>query len=281
VIAIMAVLMGLLSSAVQKARESAARLSCSNNLRQIGVALQQHHDVYGVFPSNGGWDGRQSILGVDGRPVYVSTFDRGRQITWYWGVGEPGRLPTDQPGSWAYAILPFLEQQSVYQQRVWTAPLTLYICPNRRMALAQPPADDEYGSYQGGGWPWGKTDYAANGMVVPLRPRCLRLADIRDGTSQTLLVGEKAMDPRNYATGTWYWDEPFFTGGSGGTHRFGTEVLQDALKVSFLDNWGSPHIAGAQFVACDGSVRVIPHGLLADTMRALLTPAGGEVVPEF
>jgi hypothetical protein len=187
----------------------------------------------------------------------------------------------DQTGSWAYALLPFIEQQAMHQQRAWTQPVAVYVCPSRRPAAAQTPAGDEYGVYTGGGWPWGKTDYAANALVVPVRPRCLRLADIRDSTSQTLLTGEKAMNPKDYLTGTWNWDKPFFTGGSGGTHRFGIQVVRDALGIYFLDNWGSSHPAGAQFLACDGSVRVVPHGLPADTMQALLTPDGGEVVPEF
>src|SRR5262249_58847202 len=97
----------------------------------------------------------------------------------------------------------------------WTKALPGYICPSRRAAVARvPPPDDA----RGGGWAWGKTDYAANFLVLPFRPRdgntrCLRLADITDGTSHTALVGEKAMDPANYDTGSWYYDEPFFTGG--------------------------------------------------------------------
>src|SRR5436309_3201328 len=83
------------------------------------------------------------------------------------------------------------------------------------------------GKYNGGGWAWGKTDYAANGLVVPNRPRCLSYADIPDGTSHTILVGEKAMDPKIGAMPGWYWDEPFFLGGSGGTQRFGTLIWHD------------------------------------------------------
>jgi len=85
------------------------------------------------------------------------------------------------------------------------------------------------------------------------------------------------MDPNNYTTGTWYWDEPFFTGSSKGTQRFGLVVVQDAPGCFFQDNWGSPHPAGAQFLFADGSVRLIPHGPATSTMLAWMTPDGGEV----
>jgi prepilin-type processing-associated H-X9-DG protein len=151
------------------------------------------------------------------------------------------------------------------------------------MDLPQVPHDDEYGSYDGGGWPWGKTDYAANRYLIPNRPTCLPLAAITDGTSHTVVVGEKAMSPLNYMTGTWYWDEPFFTGGSGGTQRWGGKIVRDSARMGFAyrENWGSPHTAGAQFAFADGSVHLLPFGTASRIVVALLTPSGGEIVPDF
>ena len=283
VLAIIAVLIGLLIPAVQKAREAASRISCANNLKQIGLAFHEHHDVYQAFPGNGGWDGRQQITAADGTKIFVYTKDRLALQPYYWGVGEPGHVPSDQPGSWAYAILPFIEQQIVYRQRAWMSPEKLYICSSRRLAAAQPAVDDAHAIYNGGGWQWGKTDYAANARLIPNRPVCLSIANLVDGTSHTILAGEKAMDSQLYATGTWFWDEPYFLGGSDSTSRKGTRVMRDAPGIALpaRDNWGAAHTAGAQFVFADGSVHLIPFATPAQIMLGLLTPAGGEKVPDF
>ena len=289
VLAIIAVLVGLILAAVQRVREAANRIRCEDHLREIGLAMHQHHDVHSCFPSNGGWDGQETIQAVDGSSttVWVKEFEFG--LTFTWGVGEPGRMPWDQQGSWAYAILPFIEQQNMFNLRTWTEPVVIYFCPSRRRPAARPAHDDQYGIYQGGGWAWAPIDYAANALVIPNRPVCLRIADIVDGTSHTVLIGEKSLNPQNYQTGTWYWDEPFFTGGSGGTQRGfgfapgeGVTILRDdrSMGLTFRYNWGSAHRAGAQFLFADGSVRQLDYGTPPATVEALLTPSGGEFVPD-
>jgi prepilin-type N-terminal cleavage/methylation domain-containing protein/prepilin-type processing-associated H-X9-DG protein len=282
VIAIIAVLIGLLLPAVQKVREAASRIACANNLKQIGLGLLEHHDTYGVLPSNGGWDGHQTIRATDGSPTVPFTIDKESGDRLNWGVGDPALSPQAQTGCWAYAVLPFLEQDNMYGQRAWTLPLRLYICPSRRGAVAvAPAAEDAYGFYGGGGWAWGKTDYAANRLVLGERFECVGLAALTDGTSQTVLVGEKAVDPRVNVPTTWYHDEPFFLGGSGGTARTGSLVLRDAPGIAYKDNWGAAHPAGAQFAFGDGSVRLLPFAIPASTMHALVTPSGGEVIPDY
>ncbi len=282
VIAIIAILIALLLPAVQQVRDAAARMSCGNNLHQIALALQMHHDTYGVFPSNGGWDGRQTILDTSGQPFVPFTAGLGAGPVLYWGVGEPGCTPQGQLGSWAFAILPFVEQQNVYQARQWPVALSLYVCPSRRQAQPEPVvAQDAYCRYEGGGWTWGKTDFAANLEAIPDRPGCLRIAQFTDGTSQTILVGEKAFDPLAETPTSWYWDEPFFLGGSQGTARSGVQILQDAPGVPFPFNWGSAHAGGAQFLFADGSVRLLSYATSWATVSALLTPDQGEVVSGY
>jgi prepilin-type processing-associated H-X9-DG protein len=283
VIGVIIVTTAILIPAIQKVREAANRLSCSNHLREIGIALHHHHNDHGLFPSNGGHLFTQYINDVNGRPTEpteVFTQYDYEPARFYWGVGDPSRAPRKQPGSWAYAILPYIEAQGIYQQRSWTVPVTLYVCPSRRPAIALPANNDTYGIYNGGGWSWGKTDYASNMRIISNGGRgCRRIADILDGPSNTILIGEKALHPSLYTTGSWYWDEPFFVGGTGGTKRFQPFVIRDGT-LPFEDKWGSPHSVGANFLFGDGSVRTIRHGSPQPLVMALMTPRGGEIVPQ-
>lgn len=285
VMGIVGMLAALLLAAVQSAREAARRAQCTNHLKQVGLALLEHHDAYRHFPGNGGWDPTQQIEAADGTRTYISTTDdldpNGPRV-YYWGVGDPRKAGPDQPGSWAFSILPWIEQKSIFDRRDWKVPVAVYACPSRRPAVAmKAPLIDEYGSYVSGGWPWAKTDYAANLKVVPNRPRVMRLADLVDGSSQTLLAGEKSMDPKDYLTGTWYFDEPFFAGGSAGTSRSGTKVLQDKYGVNFQDHWGSAHPGTCNFLFADGHVVGISYTVDRKVVEALMTPGGREATPSF
>jgi len=285
VLSIIAVLVGLLLSAVQRARSAAMRVQCANQLHQIGIAFQRHHDTFGVFPSNGGWDGVQTIKATDGSQVEVYTWDLTMPTPYHWGVGVPNVSPQAQTGCWAYAILPYLEQVQRYEAREWTTPLGLYICPARRPVVAERPVNDSHAIYSGGGWTWGKTDYAANYFVVSNRPACMPISAITDGTSQTILVGEKAMSPSYYTAGGWFWDEPFFLGGSDSTARKGDQVLADSRSLNqflrFRENWGSAHLSGSEFLFSDLSVRSLLFSISPDVVYSLMTPNGAEVLQDY
>lgn len=126
VIAIIGILIALLLPAVQSAREAARRIQCQNNLKQIGLAFQVHYDNQKHFPTSG-WG-------------------------WRW-VGDPDRgFGKEQPGGWAYNVLPYIEQTALHdlgkgtsdQAKLQTnltisaTPVSSFICPTRRKALRYP-----------------------------------------------------------------------------------------------------------------------------------------------
>jgi prepilin-type N-terminal cleavage/methylation domain-containing protein len=280
VIAIIAVLIGLLLPAIQKVREVALRARCANNLKQLGLALHHFHDTNQVFPSNGGWDGKQTIAATDGTQFTPESFDYTTNQGYKWGAGQPGAAPKDQPGAWGYAILPQLEQDAVYNQRQWVCSLPVFICPARRTPDPKTVvSDDQFGRYTTGGWAWGgRTDYAVNLVSFANWPTCYPTAKFTDGLSNTIFAGEKAYDPIAQAP-NWYWDEPIFLGGSKGTSRGSVGLVRDpAINETFKEHWGSAHPAGVQFLYGDSSVRAIPFDADMSKMAALLTPDGGEVV---
>jgi prepilin-type N-terminal cleavage/methylation domain-containing protein/prepilin-type processing-associated H-X9-DG protein len=278
VIAIIGIIMGLLLSAVQRSRESASRLNCLNNLKEVGLALLHYSNDCKVFPSNGGWDGRQTILSVSGTPFTPSTYDFTTDQNYPCGAGAPSLLPQMQTGSWGYSILPYLEQLTTYIQCSWSQTVPVYICPSRRVNEAKTVvAEDAYGQYTSGGWAWPRIDYGANLFAMPNRPACTSIYQFTDGLSQTILVGEKAYDV-NVQGASWYFDEPFFLGGSKGTGRCATALSRDASGINFRDNWGSPHSAGVNFLFGDGSVHLLNYNVDPNVVMGLLTPNGNEAV---
>lgn len=156
VITIIGILVSLLLPAVQTAREAARMAQCKNNLKQIGLGAKAHAAMHGHYPSSG-WG--------------------------YKWVGDPNRgVGRDQPGGWAYNLLPFVEQQAVHDiglgmtgaalktelTRQQQSPLAVFICPSRRKARLYPSVSwypEAYNTdYPTGGT--AKTDYAGNGGEV-------------------------------------------------------------------------------------------------------------------
>ncbi len=148
VIAIIGVLVALLLPAINAAREAARRSQCQNNLRQIGVAVLNHESAVKHFPT-GGWGQK-----------FVGDADRG--------------FNEQQPGPWCYTILPFLEEQAIFElgkgatgapkraaaRQIMEAPIAVYYCATRRAAAQYPTTGNFVNSdpvVRGG-----KTDYAAN-----------------------------------------------------------------------------------------------------------------------
>ena len=275
VIAIIAVLIGLLLPAVQKVREAAARMQCANNLHQLGLALQNYHDVYGSFPPG------------QVRAPYA-----------WWTVNH----------GWAVFILPYLEQQSLYDAYHWdqalaaqanqgvvARPLKNFCCPS---TSEQDRYDTKGGLLPSYGGKAACGDYAPTWYVDPalttgdsqgvLAPNCMtKLTDITDGTSITILLTEDAGRPRQWRRGRpgsdqmidggpWagFWTGIVVQGSSAdGTFRPGPCALNctnDHEVYSF-------HSGGANAVFADGSVHFLPASMSIQTLAALVTRAGGEV----
>jgi prepilin-type N-terminal cleavage/methylation domain-containing protein/prepilin-type processing-associated H-X9-DG protein len=293
VIAIIGVLIALLLPAVQAAREAARRSQCVNNLKQVGLGLQGFHDTYRGFPLNGR---SRDAPPTPATPVtpHVTSNPTGSVPNPY-GLGDPTVHPKDQMGSWAYSILPFVEQEAAFQDRVYGAVVSSYACPSRRKSLAQaaPTFDAVTGwSQDVMGQPntWGKTDYTGNNRLLvggnQDRTRRIKLpfsvSDVIDGTSNTIVAGEKSLDILAYDTGGWGWDEPWATGSNGGNARGGDLVGRDVTGTTFFHgNWGSIHPSAANFVLCDGSVRPISYSVAqgpTGLFVKLFTFKGGEPI---
>lgn len=211
VIAIIAILIALLLPAVQQAREAARRTQTRNNLKQIALALHNFHDTYGNLPDNG----------------------TGDYTNWAFGAPWAPRPPRPQMAagcSWFYKILPFIEQSGLYNTWRFDQPIPGFLDPSRPgtgLAVSEYPLPVPY-TYDGTtsfnvirtNGP--VTDYAANAQILgsaqnttlegPSTPWgpwdsdqienwsrfSRRLTDIKDGTSNTFLVGMKALATNVY-----------------------------------------------------------------------------------
>jgi prepilin-type N-terminal cleavage/methylation domain-containing protein len=278
VLAIIAILVGLSFPAVQAAREAMRAASCRNNLHQLQIGMTLHESRHRVWPSNGGYAEGCDVVAVSGATVAIGTLDYNSGFNLLWGVGKPGLRPDEQTGCWGYAILTDVEQRNSYEQVEFRHPLGVFLCPSRSRYTIETQAVDAFGQYESGGWPWARTDFAANSMVMQNRPVVLRSRDIGDGLSQTISIGEKAFDWDLHAHGSWYYDEPLFSGGSAGTARAGTKLVPDGRGIAFKLNWGSPHRGGVIIAMMDGAVRQLSFETDETIVQRLLTPDQSDVV---
>jgi len=294
VIAIIAILIGLLLPAVQKVREAAARMECSNNLKQFGIAIHAYHDTFKHLPYNGDPIRRSGCCYTQGYTQW----------------------------SWIARTLPYLEQNNLYKQAgIDQVPLSSVL-----PVLAQTfptlfcPADEAYGTktmtnranFPGGtpigltnyrgvsgcNWAWGNYPFNPNipaasgarsnngldnGNGLFFRSDYLYkkpLASISDGTSNTFMVGEDI--PSLNVHCSW----PYSNHANGTCAiplNLGMGLIQPSGVNVTAGNWPnvysfrSRHTGGANFALADGSVRFVSDSINLSLYRALASYKGGEV----
>ncbi|NLY00817.1 MAG: DUF1559 domain-containing protein [Rhodopirellula sp.] len=294
VIAIIGILIALLLPAVQAAREAARRSNCANNFKQVGLAAHNYHDTHRCLPSGSfAWNGA-----TDCAPAQSQTS--------FSGFG------------WATLILPFMEQGSLHDQlnfrqsATWPANYAVqgnviqgYLCPSDPQggeliswtsALRPdgtnngPTASDDYAMVSMAGvadsdnWVctlnYAKHFTIANGVMADRRG--CRLADVLDGTSNTLMIAEvTGGGPGSYRGFVWsnFTLIDMANGINGPTTRQGGI---SAASYNFrLAGAASYHPGGCHFAMADGSVQFISETIELRIVKALTTRAAGEVTGEF
>jgi len=272
VIVIFAIMFALILAGVQRARSAAARMECANRLRQIGLALHHYHDIHRVFPTGVSYRG-----GKDPYPFM----------------------------SWNTRLLPFLEQANLWKQTEQAYaqdPNFLHNPPHVGLVTVMPiftcPADSRtlrvgrraaFTSYLG----VAGDDYQSEDGMLYL-DSVIRLSDVRDGTSNTLMVGERPPSA-DEVFGWWYAGQGQSKDGSG-------DMVLGVRELNIGSRWGwgcprgpyqfqlggisnqcdafhfwSLHPGGAHFLFVDGSVHFLSYSA-ASILPALATRAGGEAV---
>lgn len=289
VIAIIAILIGLLLPAVQKVREAAARIKCSNNLKQWGIAMHAFHDSMGRFP-----------LGSQNSPLPRQTW-----VMYLWPYIEQSNLASRNDLTQSFYVAPGTQAGTL--NGLCGASVPLYNCPSdlgsdlnaatatyqrRRGNYVVNWGNAQYGvaAPGPGGAPFAHTAGARNAPIV------VRMASITDGTSNTLMLSEtlKAKSPDD---NDWRGD----IHNDDGVFKFMTITTPNSTAPDVV-NWAiadtdplmpvttagnqysaarSRHTGGVNVVLCDASVRFVSNGVPSGAWTALGTMDGGEVIPNY
>jgi len=306
VIAIIAILIGLLLPAVQKVREAAARMSCQNKMKQLGLALHNYHDANGKLPP-----GAQNTVLPNPNPA--------------------GNTTTIQGTSWIVFILPYIEQDNLYKQYDFTLTYSAAVnsavgativpaiyCPSGpdpkkyldpNAGVTTNPTTHYYGVMGPGGAtnpttnviggitysytvgsPAANGAWSAHGMLSQYQDttgsvstgRLVKFTDVKDGLTNTLMVAEMSITLPTTQTNqyrTWIRGN---NGGSGATKNVTNPINSTLYNGSnnFNDiSFGSNHTGGCNFTLGDGSVRFITNNIDLLIYKAAASIDVGEVAP--
>ncbi|MDP6722756.1 MAG: DUF1559 domain-containing protein [Pirellulaceae bacterium] len=272
VIAIIGILVALLLPAVQAAREAARRTSCKNNLRQLGLALHSYHDTSKTLPPG--------VLGTTG-----------------------SRRANHRLHTWMALLLPYVEQGNLQDQydfnfrfdHSYNAPaviqrVPIFACPSHTDELSQKKYGTNHYAASAGTRP-GKND----GVLYPMSATKLR--DIIDGTSQTLAIGEIAFELGGWARGAI--NSGGGRGGGGGQgfargvlrwYRASPNCAQPGINLpatgcsnnaEWRFQFSSRHPGGCHFTLADGSCRFVAETIDTNTLNALFTRSGRDIVGDY
>ncbi|MEO2018252.1 MAG: DUF1559 domain-containing protein [Fuerstiella sp.] len=280
VIAVIGILVALLLPAVQQARAAARRTQCRNNLKQIGLAFHNYHDVHNVLP-----------MGTSSQPPVDGAWGLMTHVLPYLELGNTYQL-IDFESSGCCTAVKVLQNSTPAQPDPSSNPINVFYCPddvNSSTQLLSGPTGPNPNSYDCGLLFPG--DYMGVSGTTDGSPGCsgildgegtfyslsrTRFRDFTDGTSQTLIVGERGI-PSDLG---WGW---YLCGGSECEHYISTERGLSAggnvpsWQGTLRRFWSWRH-GGAHFIMGDGSVQFFSYNMDFDTYRKLSTRNGGEVV---
>lgn len=301
VIAIIAILIALLLPAVQQAREAARRSTCKNSLKQIGLALYNYHDTHGNYP-----------------PGYI---DRSTDSS------SASAADTGSGFAWGVMLLPFLDQAPLYNQlnlNLDSTNATNVAYADEKIAIFRCPSDTNQGVFTVND---GSSDYdlaSANYVgiygygsitAVPGKPvqkgilyrnSNVKVRDVTDGTSNTIVVGERSHQHQFASAGTtvqadstWYASIPgaLRPAGMGSMDEGAPSLIlghvgQPAMMsmmamhhppntTNHIANFSSKHEGGAHFLLGDGAVRFLSENMSYETFKNLGTINDGNPLGEF
>ena len=287
VIAIIAILIGLLLPAVQKVREAAARMTCTNNLKQIGIAVHNYHDAQQEFPYARPW--KYTSSGIE-----VEEYEDDASNVW-----PP---TTNTVGSWLVRIMPYVEQGNLISQQInssvdtkakWNAmrdvfkatSIKMFTCPSDGLVEVKPRIN--YLGMTGNDELEGSD--ATNGLFAVYEyyeyhtRRPVKVANITDGTSNSLAAGERPIADMDWGKLIYTDSHTVLAHPNREIYTIddcnGNEVFRNDLqsrKNSSCHYW-SMHTGGANWLLCDGSVRFLTYSN-ADLVTQMASINGGEVV---
>ncbi|MSR52532.1 MAG: DUF1559 domain-containing protein [Gemmataceae bacterium] len=280
-IALMAILLGLLLPAVQRIRESSDRMVCANHLKEIGLGFHRFHDTKGYLP-----DGGKNKCDAPFHPLMPPHLRQMCEAAianpsnlYAWNVPYTPLGPTSQrrsEWSWPYQILPYVDQEACFEdqtdQHVTRTSLRLYTCPTRRPS--QLFANHSVIDYAGSA---GTSN--SNGMVVRMGLGPISLQEVTDGISNTVMVAEKRLKTDRFGVSyddneSWAnpgWDSEIYRQATSDKDRPETDRgpspdIRRTDPFVFGDTnlglmqFGSSHPKGICAVLGDGSVRFIRFG---------------------